>query len=269
MGTSPHQHRNLIRDAILILTQFGLHYRDADELVITNTLRLFLHGRPDKTLLGQPNNHTIADANSPFTIHGNVLEHTPYSHNYELHQWITSTTTTSYPHTDYSALPPPLLLYEVEEIDEAITQASNTYHHDLTYYLALAEWRTARSQHPTMYPSHPLEWNIYSPNLYYQSNTHRSAPRHYITAFRDSIRLRHTSHIMTHPLIRGSLALADSAIMDILVAYNSPLVLAIDSSFKPSTTQHVYPPRQPQLPTLTHIAASVTITALNNSHPTK
>ena len=36
MESSPHQHRNLIRDAILSLARFGLHYRDADEPVITN-----------------------------------------------------------------------------------------------------------------------------------------------------------------------------------------------------------------------------------------
>ena len=86
MSTSSRQHRNLIRDAILSLAQFGLDYCDADEPVITNTLQLLLHRRPDKTLLGQPNTHTIVDTNSPFTIHGNFLEHTPYSHNQELHQ---------------------------------------------------------------------------------------------------------------------------------------------------------------------------------------
>ena len=57
--------------------------------------------------------------------------------------------------------------------------------------------------------------------------------------------------------------------MDILDEYQSPLVLTIDGSFKPSPTLHVYPPRQPHPPTLAHAAASVTITALNNSHPTQ
>ena len=242
MGTSSHQHCNLIRDAILSLAQFGLHYRDADEPVITNTLQLLLHCRPDKKLLGQPNTHTIADTNSPFTIHKDVLEHTPYSHNQELHQWLKSTTTT-YPNIVYSDIPPPPLLYEVDKIDDAIIQTSSTYHHDLTHYLAFAEWRTTRSQHPTMHPSHFLdapasEWNIYSPNLSHPPNTHRSTPRNYITAFRDAIRLRPTSHTTTHPLTPSSLAFVDSAIMDILVAYNSPLVLTIDGSFKPSNTQY-------------------------------
>ena len=169
---------------------------------------------------------------------------------------------------------PPPLLYEVDEIDDAITQAANTYHNDLTHYLTFAEWRTTRSQHPTMYPSHPLdappsECNIYSPDRSHTSNTHKSTSGHEITAFRDLIRLRLSSHNTTHPLTTGSLSLLNSEIMDILVAYNSPLVLTINGSFKPSPTQHVYPPRQPRHPTLAQGAASVTITALNNSHPTQ
>jgi len=67
---------------------FGLHYRDADEPIITNTLQLLLHGRPDKTLLGQPHTNTCVDSSSLFTITGNSLEHTPYSHNNDLHQWL-------------------------------------------------------------------------------------------------------------------------------------------------------------------------------------
>ena len=169
---------------------------------------------------------------------------------------------------------PPLLLYEVDEIDDAITHAANTYHNDLTHYLTFAEWCTTRSQHPTMHPFHPLdappsEWNIYSPDRSHLSNTHKSTPGHEITAFREPIRLRPSSHNTTHPLTTGSLALPDSEIIDILGAYNSPLVLTIDESFKPSPTQHVYPPRQPRHLTLAHTAASVTITALNNSHPTQ
>ena len=54
MVPTPSQHRNLIRDVIVILAQYGLHYRDPDELIITNTLQLLLHEHPDKTLLGQP-----------------------------------------------------------------------------------------------------------------------------------------------------------------------------------------------------------------------
>ena len=268
MIPSPHQHCNLIRDAILSLAQFGLHYRDADEPVITNTLQLLLHRRSDKTLLGQPNTHTIVDTNSPFTIHGDVLEHTPYSHNQELHQWLTSTPPT-YPHIAYDDIAPPPLLYEVDEIDDTITQAANTYNNDLIHYPVFAEWHTTRSQHPTLHPSYPLdappsEWNIYSPEQSHHSTLGRN-----ITTFRESIRLQPTSHHTTHSLTPGSLALTDSEILDILDEYQSPLVLTIDGSFKPSPTLHVYPPRQPHPPTLSHAAASVTITALNNYHPTQ
>ena len=165
--------------------------------------------------------------------------------------------------------PPPPLLYEVEEIDDAITHAAATYRHDLTSSLSFAEWRTTRSQHPTMYPSHPLdappsEWNIYSPE-----HSHHSTPGRNINAFREAIRLNPTSHHTTHPLTTGSLTITDRDLMDILDEYQSPLVLTIDGSFKPSPTLNVYPPRQPHPPTMAHAAASVTITALNNSHPTR
>ena len=51
MDSSPHQHRNLIRNDVLSLARFGLYFRDADQQVIVNTLQLLLHDRPDKTLL--------------------------------------------------------------------------------------------------------------------------------------------------------------------------------------------------------------------------
>ena len=51
MAPTPSQHRNLIRDAIVSLTHYGFHYRDADEPIITNTIQLLLHERPDKTIL--------------------------------------------------------------------------------------------------------------------------------------------------------------------------------------------------------------------------
>ena len=57
--------------------------------------------------------------------------------------------------------------------------------------------------------------------------------------------------------------------MNLLVTYNSPPILTINGWFKPSYTLHIYPPHQPQTPTLVHTVASVTITAINNSHPTQ
>ena len=87
-GDTPHQHRNLIRDSIASLAQFGIHYRDADGPIITNTLKLLLHSRPNGTLLQQLITNRLADSNISFTIIGNKQEHTPYSHNHELHQWL-------------------------------------------------------------------------------------------------------------------------------------------------------------------------------------
>ena len=92
---------------------------------------------------------------------------------------------------------------------------------------------------------------------------------HHITEFRNSIRLQPSSVSTSHPFITGSLNSTDNNIMAILDTYNSPFILTIDESFKPHDTYHIYPPRQPQHPTLAHAAASVTITAINNSHPTK
>jgi len=57
--------------------------------------------------------------------------------------------------------------------------------------------------------------------------------------------------------------------MQILDTYASPLILTIDEYSKPPVTQHIHPPHQPQHPTIAYAAASVTITAINNSHPTK
>ena len=59
MDTTPPQHRNLIREAILNLARFGLNYRDVDEPVITNTLHLILHGRPDKKTTWSAPHHCV------------------------------------------------------------------------------------------------------------------------------------------------------------------------------------------------------------------
>ena len=56
--------------------------------------------------------------------------------------------------------------------------------------------------------------------------------------------------------------------MLILKKYNSPLILTIDGSFRPSPSPHIYPPHQSHHPTTTYAVVSVTITAINNSTPT-
>ena len=112
MDATSYQHCNLIRDAIVSLAQYGLHFRNADEPIITNTLQLLLHKQPDRILLGQSHSNGCADSNSQFTIVGNRLEHTPYFHNHKLHQWLKTTTH----HTTARVIdnrPPPPLLYEI------------------------------------------------------------------------------------------------------------------------------------------------------------
>ena len=64
----PSHNRNLIRDEIISLVQYGLHYWDADEPIINDTLQLLLHERPDKSLIGQPHTTKCCDSDSPFTI---------------------------------------------------------------------------------------------------------------------------------------------------------------------------------------------------------
>ena len=169
--------------------------------------------------------------------------------------------------------PPPPLLYEADEIATSITTATTTYHRDIREYLTFTEWRTTTSQHPTMRPSHPptvpvTAWNTYAPQLHLTTTDKQHTPRHHITEFRNSIRLQPSSTSTSHPFIAGSLHCTDNDIMTIIATYNSLLILAIDVSFKPPDTHHMYPPRQPQHPTLSNAVASVTITVINNSLPT-
>ena len=273
MDSSPHQHTNLIRNAILSLARFGFQYRDADEPVITNTLQLLLHERQDKTLLGQPHTNACVNSNSPFTITGNSLEHAPYSHNNELHQWLQHMTNTQARTHALDAYPSPPLLYDDDEITTVITTATTTYHNDIMEYLTFTEWRRTTSQHPTIRPSYPLNtpvtaWNEYASQLHLTTLDKQQTPLNHITEFCNSIRLQLSSVSTSYPFITGSLHRTDNDIITILATYNSPLILTIDGSFKPSDRHHIYPLRQPQHPTIVHVAASVTITTINNSHPT-
>ena len=47
------------------------------------------------------------------------------------------------------------------------------------------------------------------------------------------------------------------------------MMLTIDGSFKPSTTQQIQLPHQPQLHPIAYTVTSITIIAINSSHPTK
>ena len=86
-NTQPNQHHNLIRDDILSLVQYGIHFRNPDKPVLIITLQFLLHDLPQLTLLDQSLSHSPNINTSPFTITGDCHEHTPYAHNQDLHQW--------------------------------------------------------------------------------------------------------------------------------------------------------------------------------------
>ena len=86
MISQPNHHKNLIRDAIISLTPYGLHFRDADQPLTSLSLQLFLHYHPARTLLRQPPAQHDTASTRPFVITGDVEKHTPYSHNQDLHQ---------------------------------------------------------------------------------------------------------------------------------------------------------------------------------------
>ena len=131
MNNTPNQRHNLIHDDITSLAQYGLHYRDADEPIITNTLPLLLHEHPDRTFLDQPHTNRYVDLSIPFTIIGNIVEHTPCSLNHELHQWLKVATHPSNIYLDNNSHSPHTLLYEVKEVEAAAIQASASYQHNM------------------------------------------------------------------------------------------------------------------------------------------
>ena len=146
---------------------------------------------------------------------------------------------------------------------------TETFHHNITHYLSFTVWRTIISKHPTMRPlytllSPPTDWNTDSPTLIRDTSTPSPTPSQYIAQFRDLVQFNPTSTDTTHVLAPRMWCASDKDVMTILAIYASPLIITIDSSFKPFTTQHVYPH-----PTTAHAEDSVTITTINNSHPTK
>ena len=87
--------------------------------------------------------------------------------------------------------------------------------------------------------------------------------------FQNTLQFRPSSMHIANPLIPRKYTVSDNEIMNILFVYDSPLIFTIDGSFKPSGTKNIYPPHQSQQLTLAHVVTSVTITPINNSHPTK
>ena len=133
----------MIRDVIISLAQYGLHFRDADQPITSLSLQLLLHDHPACTLLGQPPAQHDTTSKSPFAITGDFEEHTPYSHNQDLHRWIDTLLLCPSAHTNYDPPPlPPPLLYDIDHLQSAVVRATLIYHQDLTLFLSFTEWRT-------------------------------------------------------------------------------------------------------------------------------
>ena len=72
-------------------------------------------------------------------------------------------------------------MYEIEEIEVAFTQATASYHHDITQYLTFTEYRTTTEHHPTKRPSHSLHVSLtdcrtYSPTIERHTDTSYPTP---------------------------------------------------------------------------------------------
>ena len=80
MISQPNHHKNLIRDAIIGLTQYGLHLRDADQPLTSLSLQLFLnHPRsttqpqPDRLPLQEISRNTLLTPTIRTVINGSIL----------------------------------------------------------------------------------------------------------------------------------------------------------------------------------------------------
>ena len=81
MATQHNRHKNILRDTIIRLAQYGLHFKDAYQPVVATPLQLLLHEWPRHTLMGQSTSHPYTDSTNHFTIIENSNEHTSYAHN--------------------------------------------------------------------------------------------------------------------------------------------------------------------------------------------
>ena len=132
---------NLIHQACHYISTYGIHHRDADQLIITNTLQTLLHHTDSSPLLGiPPQNNTILNP-SPFNIIGDGPTHLPLTHRQHLHNSLTKLISTQTTHpadiaVDHRHLPH---LNTHTTITTALTQAHCLYLTDIDMYLTFAE----------------------------------------------------------------------------------------------------------------------------------
>ena len=140
MTTRPNNRKNLIRDAIISLAQYGLHFRDIDKPVLTITLQLLLYDQYQHILLDQLFFNPLTILTSPFTITGDRNELIPYALNQNLHQWLDKKISdyTVDQHDNQPLLSPPSL-YKVEELLTVIDQATLFYHQCVVLFLSFIE----------------------------------------------------------------------------------------------------------------------------------
>lgn len=161
MATQPNHHTNLIRDTIISLAQYGLHFQNIDRPVINSSLHLLVHKILHHTLMGQSTTHICIDSTIPFTITKNRDEYNLYAHNQDLYQWLVQIpprhTVDRY---DNQLLPSPPLLFEVEEFQFTIERATSSYQEDIIQFLTFTERHTTMVQHPSIRPSHLLNASL-------------------------------------------------------------------------------------------------------------
>ena len=75
----------------------------------------------------------------PFAITGDFEEHTPYSYNQYLHQWIDTHRLRSAAHATYDTLSPPPLLYDIDHLQSTVVRATLIYQQDLLLFLSFTE----------------------------------------------------------------------------------------------------------------------------------
>ena len=85
---------------------------------------------------------------------------------------------------------------------------------------------------------------MYTPDITHPNRTKNSTPRTYVDNFLQSVILRFHLHDKTHHLTLNKRVISDRDIVEILLTYNSPLILTIDGSITPSPIQQIYPPHQ-------------------------
>ena len=75
---------SLIHTASRYISTYGIHLRDANQPIITNTLQTLLHHTDNPLLLGQPRHSTTNTNPTPFNINGDSITHLPFTHRQSL-----------------------------------------------------------------------------------------------------------------------------------------------------------------------------------------